>query len=117
MATALTRPSINLMLAPERRRTIDFKRDIEPVLKLKCETAACHAGKGVRFSAANVTPGRARTSPLVWAISGRNTSRLWDAAPRDAAQAKLPPTHSAILTPSEKRAIIEWIDLGAGGRR
>jgi hypothetical protein len=137
MATALTRVSINLMLAPERRRTVEFERDVAPLLEQRCATAACHngaaqpklSGKGRRFSAAYeallakdpktgvfryVTPGVARTSPLVWAIFGRNTSRPWDhPAPGAAAPRQMPPPGTGSLTESEKRVIIEWTDLGA----
>jgi len=141
MATALTRMSINLMLAPERRRTVEFERDVAPILERNCASAACHGGalrpkftgKGARFSAAYesllaktpaaagkpasfkyVTPGSARTSPLIWAVFGRNMSRPWDAAARGAAAPRqMPPSGAGSLTESEKRAIIEWIDLGA----
>jgi hypothetical protein len=144
LASALTHPAVNLMLPPERRRTVDFERDIAPLLRARCASAGCHAGaaapklsgKGARFSAAYeallakneqggyryVTPGQARTSPLVWALAGRNTSRAWDH--RAAAAVKLmPPAGAPRLTRDEQRAIIEWIDLGAhyapagGGQR
>ncbi len=145
MASAVTRPAVNLMLAPERRRTVDFERDIAPVLKARCASAACHgataapklAGKGARFSAAYqslmarnevggyryVVPGKARTSPLAWALAGRNTSRAWDRAAAATPVKRMPPAGSAPLTADERRAIVEWIDLGAhyaaveGGQR
>lgn len=141
MVTALTRMSIKLMLPPERRRTVEFERDVAPILARSCASAACHggvvrpkfAGKGAGFSAAYesllaktptaagkpasfkyVTPGSARTSPLIWAVFGRNMSRPWDAAARGAATPRpMPPSGAGSLTESEKRAIIEWIDLGA----
>ncbi|HVX66750.1 MAG TPA: hypothetical protein VHA11_09125, partial [Bryobacteraceae bacterium] len=145
LASALTHPAVNLMLAPERRRTVDFERDIAPVLRARCATGACHggasapklSGKGARFSTAYeallaknaqggyryVTPGQARTSPLVWAIAGKNTSRAWDHRTAAAAIKPMPPEGSARLSRDEQRAIIEWIDLGAhyspagGGQR
>jgi hypothetical protein len=128
MAMALTHPGANLMLAAERRRTVDFERDVAPILAAKCATAACHGGaarprltgKGVRFSAAYealmdryVTPGAARTSPLVWAIFGRNTSRPWDGTASEPAGKAMPPAGAAPLSDAERRTIIEWIDLGA----
>jgi len=136
MASALTRPAANLMLPPERRRTVEFERDIAPLLGQRCATAACHSGaaqpklsgKGQHFSAAYeallvkdlktgvfryVTPGVARTSPLVWAIFGRNTSRPWDHPAPGTAPKRMPPAGSSTLTAAEKRAIVEWIDLGA----
>ena len=136
MASALTRPAAMLMLPPERRRTVDFERDVEPILRQKCATAACHggtarpklSGAGERFSAAYealmakdpktevfryVTPGIARTSPLVWAIFGRNTSQPWDHPWRGGEPGRMPPAGAVPLTAAEKRVIIEWIDLGA----
>ena len=136
MASALTRPAANLMLPPERRRTVEFERDVAPLLGQRCVSAACHSGaarptlsgKGQRFSAAYeallakdpktgafryITPGVARTSPLVWANFGRNTSRTWDHPAPGAAPRRMPPAGSSPLTAAEKRAIVEWIDLGA----
>ena len=136
MARALTRPAVNLMLPPERRRTVEFERDITPILGQRCATAACHGGTatpkmsgiGQRFSAAYevlmatnprtgefryVTPGAARTSPLVWAVFGRNTSRPWDHPAPGAAARRMPPADSSALSAEEKRALVEWIDLGA----
>ncbi|HTQ57071.1 MAG TPA: hypothetical protein VMI94_21530 [Bryobacteraceae bacterium] len=136
MAHALTHPAAMLMLPPERRRIVDFERDIAPILQQKCATAACHSGTvqptltgaGERFSKAYeellrkdpqfdtfryVTPGTARTSPLVWALLGRNTSEPWDHPWRGVRPKTMPPAGAAPLTANEKRAIFEWIDLGA----
>jgi len=136
MVSALTRPAAMLMLPPERRRTADFERDVAPILQQKCAMAACHGGTarpkltgaGERFSVAYeslmakypktavfryVTPGIARTSPLVWAIFGRNTAQPWDHPWRGGEPGSMPPAGAVPLTASEKRAIIEWIDLGA----
>jgi hypothetical protein len=35
-AKAITHPPAHLMLAPEKRRTVDFRRDVMPVLAAKC---------------------------------------------------------------------------------
>jgi hypothetical protein len=136
LASALTRPAPNLTLPPERRRTVEFERDIAPLLRQKCASAACHggpappgfSGKGRRFSAVYeallakdprtgayryVTPGVARTSPLVWALFGRNTSRPWDHPAPGVAMKQMPPAGASQLTAAEKRAIVEWVDLGA----
>ncbi|HWR51196.1 MAG TPA: hypothetical protein VN428_08815 [Bryobacteraceae bacterium] len=121
MAKALTHPAAKLTLAPERRRTIDFEQDVAPVLT-KC--AACHDGAAPKLTGGRAaynalfkytTPGKARTSPLVWHIFGRNTSRPWDAPARKGAPAIKPiaPKRDAKLTDEDKRTIIEWIDLGA----
>lgn len=118
-AAALSHPAARLTLAPEKRRTVDFRRDVMPVLDSKCAGGACH-GAGSKLPLATllapggkyVSPGKARTSPLIWSIHGRNTSRPWDriaAAPVSA----MPPAGSKPLTAEEKRAIVEWIDLGA----
>jgi hypothetical protein len=41
---ALAKPSIPLDLPPERRRTVDFRRDVLPILSSRCASAACHGG-------------------------------------------------------------------------
>ena len=120
MAQALTHPAVQLTLAPERRRTVDFRRDIMPIVAARC--ASCHAAAPLPLASAQVAyksllahvqPGRARTSPLVWRIYGRNTSRPWDGVAAAAAVAPMPPAGSPPLSAEEKRAIAEWIDLGA----
>jgi hypothetical protein len=141
---AVARDSIPLTLPPERRRTVDFRRDVLPILAGRC--ASCHdadgppprldagpqaegaggpfhpayasllapveatGGDGPRYR--YVDPGHARTSPLVWQVFGRNTSRPWDAAagrPGPAPSA----CEAGRLTAGERRTLIEWIDTGA----
>ena len=76
---------------------------------------------GTRMPAAPVSPergiyvdqGRARTSRLVWALSGRNTARPWDRLGPAATMKRMQPVGSPPLTGDERRTIIEWIDLGA----
>jgi hypothetical protein len=145
-AKALGHDAADLMLPPERRRTVDFRRDVQPILTAKCANRACHGeaispslceadghhslGNAV-FPAAYlsllarpampapadrgkyVDPGRARTSRLVWAISGKNTARPWDKIETVPVAKRMPPAGSVPLTEDERRAIIEWIDLGA----
>ncbi len=143
LADALTRPSVKLTLPPERRRTVDFRRDLMPIITAKC--AACHSRSGspVRLTeelspvartdgasgfnrsygsllegaedgcGRHVHSGRARTSPLVWRLYGRHTARPWDEAAAGQAVAKMPPDTSPALTEQEKRTFVEWIDLGA----
>jgi hypothetical protein len=139
---ALEKPSIPLILPPDKRRTVDFRRDVMPVLAAKCAGSACHGdgttaprlntGKddndsvyrellaGVRSSNGEPTaagnyvhPGRARTSPLVWQIYGANTVRPWDDVEAGPTTPSMTPACSAALTSDEKRTIAEWIDLGA----
>jgi hypothetical protein len=116
---AVEHPAVKLTLPPERRRTVDFRRDIMPILKVRC--ASCHVKAPLTLTTEqaafeslqrHVQPGRARTSPLIWRIHGRNTSRPWDGV-RAAPGAVMPPASSPPLTADEKRAIVEWIDLGA----
>jgi len=144
LVSAVTRPSIKLTLPAERRRTVDFRRDVMPIIAQRC--ARCHAeaeatprltpevspvtstgGKGLfnrsyesLVAAGNqagygkyVDPGRARTSPLIWHIFGRNTSRPWDETFGPQRVRQMPPTGSSVLTEDEKRTFIEWIDMGA----
>ncbi len=114
---ALSHPAAELTLPPERRRTVDFARDVMPILATRCSSAACHGG-GARPKlpgpemAKYVRPGSARTSPLVWSVFGRNTARPWDQSAQDAAPKHMPPDGSAPLTEDERQTIIEWIDLG-----
>ena len=145
-AKALGHAAADLMLPPERRRTVDFSRDVQPILTSKCANRVCHGGAippglgeadaGHRLGKEAFTPayqsllarpdtlaradrgkyvdpGRARTSRLVWAISGKNTAQPWDSIETVPATKRMPPAGSAPLTDEERRAIIEWIDLGA----
>jgi hypothetical protein len=41
---ALQRPSISLCLPPQRRRTVDFRRDVMPIVTEKC--LPCHGSEG-----------------------------------------------------------------------
>ena len=45
LAKALAAPAPQLTLPPERRRTIDFTRDVAPILERRCAAAACHGGR------------------------------------------------------------------------
>jgi hypothetical protein len=134
---AVTLPLIDLTLPANRRRTIDFRRDVLPILSDKCALVGCHATGDyppdldgetrayqsllsvARFRedaiplARYVDPGRARTSPLVWSLLGQDTSRPWDPSRQEAGIQMMPPPGSERLTDSEIRTIAEWIDLGA----
>jgi hypothetical protein len=110
-AQALSHPAAELTLPPERRRTVDFKRDILPIFSRRCANAACHGGASPSFSN-YIDPGSARTSRLVWAILGRNTARPWDRVGSVPMPKRMPPAGSPPLTEDERQAIIEWIDLG-----
>lgn len=60
-----------------------------------------------------VHPGRARTSPLVWHLVGRNTSRPWDQPWPQRPVKPIEPGRLPPLTDAERQRFIEWIDLGA----
>ncbi|MHC4655605.1 MAG: HzsA-related protein [Planctomycetota bacterium] len=144
LAKSVTRPSIKLTLPPERRRTVDFRRDIMPIIAQKC--IRCHTkadspphltkdlslvggpGRGAYFNRTYesllapgnqpghgkyVHPGRARTSPLIWHIFGRDTSRLWDDVHSTGQVSRMPPATAEGLTEDERRTFVEWIDMGA----
>lgn len=132
---ALKRPSIKLTLPERQRRTVDFKRDIKPIVAKKC--ISCHGKDNTRldltddgeetngygallaegdqpYSGKYIQPGRSRTSPLIWHIFGRNTSRPWDKIRFSGKPLpKMPPVGSGILTEDEKRTFVEWIDTRA----
>ena len=106
---ALDGPSVRLCPPVEGRRTVDFRRDILPIVNAKC--APCH--KGGDFPGRHVHPGTARTSPLIWRLLGRNASRPWDGTCRSRPPSPMPPAGAAPLTADEKRAVAAWVDLGA----
>jgi len=41
---ALKKDGIKLMLPPQKRRTVDFRRDVMPIITRKCASADCHGG-------------------------------------------------------------------------
>jgi hypothetical protein len=139
---AMRSPGMKLTLPAEKRRVVDFMRDVQPILTRKC--AACHdgnrgeldfratelsplmtrgyaslragtsAGESMRITGRWVHPGQARTSPLIWRLFGRNTSRPWDETFNGGKGCGIcPPPNAEPLTADEKSTLIEWIDLGA----
>ena len=64
-----------------------------------------------------VDPGRARTSPLIWQLTGTNTSRPWDHSEKSVGARKLKPmphpSKGTSLSEEELRTIVQWIDMGA----
>ena len=109
---AIALPAVSLCATASERRTVDFRRDVVPIIAASC--APCHgAGQSLPdLSSAAVVDverpdayahylyqtllqpdesdpqaslpgkyihsGRARTSPLVWHLLGRNVARPWD---------------------------------------
>ncbi len=144
LVKAVTKPSIKLTLPVKRRRTVDFRRDVIPIIEKKC--IRCHNQANISLPLTNklslvnradrnaffhqsyeslllvekqtgygkyVHPGRARTSPLIWHIFGRNTSRPWDDTFSEHSVSLMPPDDDRALTEVEKRIFVEWIDMGA----
>ena len=113
---AVTVASIPLCLPPQRRRTVDFRRDVMPILSAKCVSCHNEGGTPPRLDdgfAAYVDPGKARTSRLIWQVFGRNTSRPWDPPAGHRVQKPQSACKARLLTEDEKRTLVEWIDLGA----
>lgn len=145
LVKAVINPSIKLTLPVDRRRTVDFRRDVMPIIEKKC--IQCHDQSHaslvlttkILFSSfysdrktfsrmcydsflavdtqtgdrKYVRPGRARISPLIWHIFGKNTSRPWDKTFSKQTVTQMPPVSAEKLTEEEKRIVVEWIDMGA----
>lgn len=127
---ALHHDSIPLLTPVAERRTVTFTQDVAPILRrlpgavlldalqkpmrLALDTPA---GLLAAYQAltqgpdALVEPGRARTSRLIWQLTGRNTSRPWDATAK--AKTSAPASSTPRLSADELRTLILWIDLGA----
>jgi hypothetical protein len=135
LVDAVTNPSAKLTLPVEQRRTVDFKADIMPIISKKCVQCHSKADSVLRLTeekasfnrtyenllaAGNlpgcgkfIHPGKARTSPLIWHIFGRNTSRPWDDTFSQQKASRMPPDLNNELTEDEKRTFVEWVDMGA----
>jgi hypothetical protein len=117
---ALKKPGMKLTLPPQKRRTVDFRRDVMPTIVGRC--LPCHedwtAGRPELAGDAErvfdrfhrppshetptsfpsvlsqglpiVSPGAARKSPLVWPLLGQVTARPWDALPSGRDGRKVP---------------------------
>ncbi|MFV2066548.1 MAG: hypothetical protein ACC645_06170 [Pirellulales bacterium] len=141
---AMNENEASVGLPSAERRSVEFLRDIMPIVESKC--VPCHAADGsppplagslaaiptergnTLFNEAYInllTPreggaggqyvdaGRARTSPLMWHILGRNTSRPWDISASDQTVKPIPEGTVPPLDEQEQRTFAEWIDLGA----
>jgi hypothetical protein len=131
MVTAIAKPPVDLVLPPARRRTVDFRNQIAPIIASRCATTGCHAGAraepmlgepGTTMSESalrtvygslleqqegrpdgrHVVPGRARESPLIRLLLGRDTDSRSVAG-----------TRHDVLERRELILFIEWVDLGA----
>ncbi len=136
---AVATDSVRLHPPIEQRSSVDFRRDVLPVISEKC--VACHgvegspprldgAGEGAEgvyrallaFEAVGgnaaprwkyVHPGQARTSPLVWHLLGVNTSRPWDGPVAQQPIKSIPSDKAPSLSAEETDVFVRWIDLGA----
>ncbi len=143
LVEALTRSAASVCVPSSEQMAIDFRRDVMPIVSARCtgcHAAGCvvpdPAGIGLAHddhahrvyqallaagSAGGdsapvgdyVHMGRARTSPLVWHLFGRNTSRPWDGPWASRPVKPIPPDSSAPIPVPERSIIVEWIDLGA----
>lgn len=111
---AITSAAPVLDAPPDKRRTPSYAA-LAPIVTARC--VPCHGEKGsaprldgpAASLSSYLTPGAARTSPLVWHLVGRSTARPWD----DATTPVKPwPEGGTKPTDGEVRAFIEWIDLG-----
>jgi hypothetical protein len=130
LVTAITKPAVDLVLPPARRRTVDFRHQIAPILAARCATAGCHVGAGTPPTlgasgsampesvlrtvygslvspaegpdGSYVVPGRAGESSLIRLLLGRGTG----ASPSGGMR------HGG-LDRRELILFIEWVDLGA----
>ena len=131
MVDAVKKPAIQLTLPPEKRRTVDFRNTLSPIVQAKCSGTACHSeggarpnldlqkladhkGNGAFFSRAYesllsgrqgekayVVPGSARQSALIPYLTNDGNTPRPHAPPEK------------MLSPIEQTQFIEWIDLGA----
>ena len=122
---ALARPEPQVLIPlPADRRTVDFRRDVAPILRERCAT--CHTSEhptglswtgddrelyervmsGTAQSVAKlVSPGASRQSALAWRVHGRKLDGS------ETPLLRMPPVGRVDSTVI--RTITEWIDLGA----
>ncbi len=140
---AVRKPAIAIFPPVAERRTVTFERDVMPIVERRCTSCHDGRQRvdpdlsGAKSGAFNraylalvgtkdlpvggqlppgdyVHPGRARTSPLVWWLLGKNTARPWDEAPPESSPLSAhPPDGADSMTDEERATVIEWIDLGA----
>ncbi len=112
---AVKKPEVKLLSLPDQRRSVDFRRDIMPILETRC--LACHdrgevepdlsvpekAYNGlIRDKESPIVPWAARKSPLLnWFFGLDSKSGL------------LFPQCGKGLSIPDKRRFVEWVNLGA----
>ncbi len=133
MVDAVTKPPVDLTLPPEKRRTVDFRHQIAPLMEQRCATSGCHAQGGDAFAFSletpeaerevyqrllsesspgqhtpSVIPGSARSSPLIWHLLGKR----FTAQPNGSDNIPEIPANRR-LKQHENILFIEWVDIGA----
>lgn len=114
MVDAVIRPAVELTLPPERRRTVDFRNQIAPIIESKCATAGCHATGGVGLDLANSRT-TVRDDPFSVAyrqLLNASPQRIVPGSAKDSPLIQRLVDHGS-LNDRERILFIEWIDLGA----
>jgi len=135
---ALSRDAVSLALPEQQRQTVDFRRDVMPIIEQKC-VKCHHAGEQFphfdgRLEPADVSErfNRAYTNLLSPRVSDDwKKTRPAYVQPGNAAMSlmverifaqatdvpgalkPMPPAESVPLTDAEKRTIARWIDMGS----
>ncbi len=126
---AVRTPAPVLDPPPEKRRSVDFRRDVMPILRANCFRCHGEGGRAPRLDgpaepengpnrayrsllSAYVVPGVARRSRVIWHVFGRNTSRPWDGDDWMKEVVRMP-FGKEPLAPEDRRTLVEWIDYGA----
>lgn len=104
---AVGKPAVHLTLPPERRRTVEFRRDVMPIVAQRCATADCHGGAAApRLTDEAVGPfNRAYVSLLAAADAG---------ASRDIDR---PVAGKYVRPGSSRRSPLAWLVFGRNTAR
>lgn len=95
---ALKKPGMRLLLPPERRRTVDFKHDVLPIIEGRCSASACHGGEETPLRLGSEDASRFNQSYL-------NLMEGVTDAPKD----REGPVRGKYVTPGEARtSLLAW---------
>jgi hypothetical protein len=137
LADAVIKPAIDLSLS-DKKRTIDFKNQVAPIIKAKCATDDCHvSGKAFpslmdrednkeqsdsrlvfeallksshgKQEGRYIIPGNAKNSPMVWHILDLQEYLVSKSEEMQETSKIL----NKQLSDQEKKMMIEWVDSGA----
>ncbi len=141
LAEAVAKPPAIFTAPPDKRRTVDFRHEIAPLLEGRC--LSCHTREHPRLDLADietqapgsafplayevllspkeegteqlagryVKPGSARESPLVWRLFGARVDNKDETSGSGESISAMPP--KSPLSDTERKLFIKWIDLGA----